>query len=148
MKNLMFSWAYCPLVTIGFKGPIMLCDACHNVLSGNDAVLVRPCGHRVHANKCEGGACKACKSADTACSNLGLIVLGLLCGVVITLIGFKFQYMVNEVELAMADMRAMADVRRGLDTMGARALASPELRQAIRRSLALIHKEIMVCVGL
>jgi hypothetical protein len=45
-------------------------------------------------------------------------------------------------------MRVMADVRRGLDKMGARALASPELRQAIRRSLALIHKEIMVCVGL
>lgn len=121
----------------------MICDACHHTLSGKNAVLVKPCGHRVHANRCEGEACKACKSADKAMeqwTNAALFVLGMLCGVFFVCIVFKYLQILNEVELAMAD------VQRGLIKLSELASASPALRPALKKTLdrigALIHKEL------
>ena len=124
----------------------MLCDACYKPLSGSSAVLVSPCGHRVHANKCEGEACKGCKSADNAMeqwTNAALFVLGVLCGVFFVCMGFKFLQFLNEVELAIAD------VQRGLIKLSELASASPALRPALKKTLdrigALIHKELSAC---
>jgi hypothetical protein len=121
----------------------MLCDACHHPLSGSKAVLVKPCGHRVHANRCEGEECKACKNADDAMiqwTSIGLVGLGLMCCLVLTLIGFKVLQIVNEVDLAVAV------VQHSLTRLGELAVVSPELRPAIKKSLdsigALIRKEI------
>ena len=106
-------------------------------------MLVKPCGHRVHANRCEGEACKGCKSADNAMemwTNAALFVLGMLCGVFFVCMGFKFLQFLNEVELAMAD------VQRGLIKLSELASASPALRPALKKTLdrigALIHKEL------
>ncbi len=73
-------------------------------------------------------------------TNIWLIVLGLLCCLVLTLVGFKVLQIVNEVELAVAD------VQHSLTRLGELAFVSPELRPAIKKSLdrigALIQKEM------
>jgi hypothetical protein len=122
--------------------PSMLCDVCHRPLLNNNAVLVKRCGHRVHAIGCADAACKACSTEAhtlTQCMHFALVMVGLLCGVFFTVVANDCLRTANEVELAMVE------VQRGLTRMGQLALDSPELRPGIKRSLdrigALILKE-------
>jgi hypothetical protein len=74
------------------------------------------------------------------CTNAALFVVGMLCGVFFACMVFKCLDIVNEVELAMAD------VQRGLIKLSELASASPALRPALKKTLdrigALIHKEL------
>ena len=128
----------------------MHCDACHQPLIGSEAVLLRPCGHRVHMDRCEGAACKACKRAADCTAQwigLGLMFVGLVCGVCVASVAtaFAFADMQNVKELE----RAISDVQCGLAKMVTLAFASPELQPAIKRSLdqigAVIRKELSAC---
>lgn len=120
----------------------MLCDACCKSLDGKDAVLLKPCGHRVHAGKCEGEACKACKFETDANKYLGdgaLFALGFVCGVLfvcLLMMTTPTQPAFNDAQLSLAKMSKLA-------------ASSPTMRPAIKQSLdritAVILKEMVMC---